>query len=116
MSEKAKLGAILVAAGLIDELQLESALGKQARWGNRLGEALVARVEAQVGEEPEHGGHEHDGDPVPAKSGELPLRCGRPSDPPLGSVETLACGSSIWVSMVCVESGSSPPDRGRVAC
>jgi type IV pilus assembly protein PilB len=41
LSEKAKLGAILVAAGLIDEFQLESALGKQARWGNRLGEALV---------------------------------------------------------------------------
>jgi hypothetical protein len=41
LSEKAKLGAILVAAGLIDELQLESALGRQARWGNRLGEALV---------------------------------------------------------------------------
>jgi len=41
LSEKAKLGAVLVAAGLIDEFQLESALGEQARWGNRLGEALV---------------------------------------------------------------------------
>jgi type IV pilus assembly protein PilB len=41
LSEKAKLGAVLVAAGLIDDFQLESALGKQARWGNRLGEALV---------------------------------------------------------------------------
>jgi type IV pilus assembly protein PilB len=41
LSEKTKLGEILVAAGLIDEYQLEVALGEQARWGNRLGETLV---------------------------------------------------------------------------
>ena len=41
MSEKTKLGEILVEAGLIDEFQLEAALGEQARWGNRLGETLV---------------------------------------------------------------------------
>lgn len=41
MSEKAKLGATLVTAGLINEFQLRAALGEQARWGNRLGETLV---------------------------------------------------------------------------
>jgi type IV pilus assembly protein PilB len=41
LSEKTKLGEILVAAGLIDELQLEEALGERARWGNRVGETLV---------------------------------------------------------------------------
>jgi hypothetical protein len=41
LSEKTKLGEILVRAGLIDEFQLAAALGEQARWGNRLGETLV---------------------------------------------------------------------------
>jgi type IV pilus assembly protein PilB len=36
-----RLGDILVQAGLIDELQLETALAEQQRWGNRLGVALV---------------------------------------------------------------------------
>ncbi len=41
MSEKTKLGEILVQAGLIDEFQLGAAVGEQSRWGNRLGETLV---------------------------------------------------------------------------
>ena len=41
MSEKTKLGEILVQAGLIDETQLEAAVSEQSRWGNRLGETLV---------------------------------------------------------------------------
>jgi type IV pilus assembly protein PilB len=36
-----RLGDILVQAGLIDELQLHTALAEQERWGNRLGVALV---------------------------------------------------------------------------
>jgi len=36
-----KLGEILVEAGVIDEMQLASALGEQARWGRRLGVTLV---------------------------------------------------------------------------
>ena len=41
MSEKTKLGEMLLDAGLIDEFQLRAALGEQARWGNCLGETLV---------------------------------------------------------------------------
>ena len=41
MSEKTKLGEMLLEAGLIDEFQLKAALGEQARWGNHLGETLV---------------------------------------------------------------------------
>ena len=41
MSEKIKLGEVLVQAGLIDDSQLEAAVGEQSRWGNRLGETLV---------------------------------------------------------------------------
>jgi len=41
LSEKTKLGDILVAEGLIDEFQLEAALGEEARRGKRLGETLV---------------------------------------------------------------------------
>jgi type IV pilus assembly protein PilB len=36
-----RLGDILVQAGLIDELQLHTALAEQRHWGNRLGVALV---------------------------------------------------------------------------
>jgi hypothetical protein len=36
-----KLGEILVEAGVIDEMQLASALGEQSRWGRRLGVTLV---------------------------------------------------------------------------
>jgi type IV pilus assembly protein PilB len=36
-----RLGDILVQAGLIDELQLHTALAEQQQWGNRLGVALV---------------------------------------------------------------------------
>lgn len=41
MAQKIKLGEALVKAGLIDELQLKSALGHQTRWGGRLGKCLV---------------------------------------------------------------------------
>ncbi len=36
-----RIGEILLEAGLVSETQLASALGEQARWGNRLGETLV---------------------------------------------------------------------------
>lgn len=36
-----KLGEALLEAGLIDDLQLRSALADQKRWGNRLGKTLV---------------------------------------------------------------------------
>lgn len=36
-----RLGEALVECGLIDELQLRSALADQRRWGNRLGKTLV---------------------------------------------------------------------------
>lgn len=36
-----RIGEILMEAGLVSETQLASALGEQARWGNRLGETLV---------------------------------------------------------------------------
>jgi len=41
MSEKPKVGEILVRAGVIDEMQLSSALGEQSRWGRRLGVTLI---------------------------------------------------------------------------
>jgi len=41
LSEKAKLGELLIEAGLIDEFQLAAALGEQSRWGNHLGETLI---------------------------------------------------------------------------
>jgi hypothetical protein len=41
LSEKAKLGELLIAAGFIDEFQLSAALGEQSRWGNHLGETLI---------------------------------------------------------------------------
>ncbi|GEM_PF-1464861 len=36
-----KLGDLLVKAGLVDEMQLRSALGHQRRWGGKLGKCLV---------------------------------------------------------------------------
>ncbi len=41
MSDKPKVGEILVQAGVIDEMQLSSALGEQSRWGRRLGATLI---------------------------------------------------------------------------
>lgn len=38
---KRRLGELLVDAGLIDELQLKSALSEQRKWGARLGRTLV---------------------------------------------------------------------------
>ncbi|MFO8056299.1 MAG: hypothetical protein R6V10_03290 [bacterium] len=38
---KKKIGQILVDAGVIDEMQLKSALGYQNRWGGKLGKILV---------------------------------------------------------------------------
>jgi hypothetical protein len=38
---QAKLGDLLVQAGLIDEMQLKSALGYQRRWGGKIGKCLV---------------------------------------------------------------------------
>ena len=39
--ERERLGDILVRAGVIDELQLRSALAEQKNWGNRIGLTLV---------------------------------------------------------------------------
>ena len=41
MSDRPRLGEILVSAGIIDEMQLTSALGEQSRWGRRLGVTLI---------------------------------------------------------------------------
>ncbi len=41
MAKRLKLGEMLLGEGLIDELQLRSALGEQRRWGWRLGMTLV---------------------------------------------------------------------------
>jgi type IV pilus assembly protein PilB len=41
MQDRPKLGEILVQAGVIDELQLASALGEHQRWGRRLGVTLI---------------------------------------------------------------------------
>ncbi len=41
MSETPRVGEILVQAGVIDEMQLSSALGEQTRWGRRLGVTLI---------------------------------------------------------------------------
>ncbi len=41
MRERHRIGEILVAAGVIDEMQLAAALGEQARWGKRLGVTLI---------------------------------------------------------------------------
>lgn len=39
--KRKRLGELLVEAGLIDRLQLQSALGEQRRWGRPLGQILV---------------------------------------------------------------------------
>ncbi len=41
MPEKKRIGEMLIEAGLIDELQLKSALGYQKQWGGKVGSALV---------------------------------------------------------------------------
>ncbi|MBJ20377.1 MAG: hypothetical protein CL933_13285 [Deltaproteobacteria bacterium] len=41
MNDRPRLGEILVAAGIIDEMQLAAALGEQERWGRRLGVTLI---------------------------------------------------------------------------
>lgn len=41
MAGKARLGELLIQAGLIDELQLTRALGEQKQWGKRLGQMLL---------------------------------------------------------------------------
>lgn len=41
MAEKKKIGEMLIEAGLIDDLQLDSALGHQRNWGGRLGSILI---------------------------------------------------------------------------
>jgi type IV pilus assembly protein PilB len=41
MSSKKRLGELLLEAGVIDETQLQSALGHQRRWGGRIGQALL---------------------------------------------------------------------------
>lgn len=40
-TEKKRLGELLIEAGFIDELQLNSALGQQKQWGGRLGSKLI---------------------------------------------------------------------------
>jgi hypothetical protein len=39
--QRAKVGEILIKAGVIDEMQLRAALGDQSNWGGRLGVTLV---------------------------------------------------------------------------
>lgn len=41
--ERKKLGELLIEAGLIDELQLKSALSYQMEWGGRLGSAIIRK-------------------------------------------------------------------------
>lgn len=41
MAEKKKLGEMLIEAGIIDNLQLDSALGHQKNWGGRIGSILI---------------------------------------------------------------------------
>jgi len=41
MRENVRVGEILVQAGVIDQMQLSSALGEQSRWGRRLGVTLI---------------------------------------------------------------------------
>ena len=40
---KKKLGELLIEAGLIDEMQLKSALSYQKEWGGRLGAVLIRK-------------------------------------------------------------------------
>lgn len=41
MKESIRLGEALLKAGLLDNFQLQSALGRQRQWGGRLGTALI---------------------------------------------------------------------------
>lgn len=41
MLSRPKLGELLVDAGVVDEMQLEAALGEQSNWGERLGQTLL---------------------------------------------------------------------------
>lgn len=41
MTERKRLGEMLVEAGLIDNIQLQSALGHQKQWGGKLGDILL---------------------------------------------------------------------------
>lgn len=41
MAPRKRLGEILISEGLIDELQLRSAIGHQKNWGGKLGSALI---------------------------------------------------------------------------
>ncbi len=41
MAVRKRLGELLIEAGLLDEIQLQSALGHQRQWGGRLGRAVV---------------------------------------------------------------------------
>lgn len=50
MRDRPKVGEILVQAGIIDELQLASALGEQKRWGRRLGLTLIKLGMVQEGQ------------------------------------------------------------------
>lgn len=50
MRDRPKVGEILVQAGIIDELQLTSALGEQTRWGRRLGMTLIKLGMVQEGQ------------------------------------------------------------------
>ncbi|MFK7898359.1 MAG: hypothetical protein AB8G23_21175 [Myxococcota bacterium] len=47
--KKPRVGEILLQAGVIDELQLQAALGEQARWGSRLGMTLIKMGMAEEG-------------------------------------------------------------------
>jgi hypothetical protein len=41
MAVRKRLGEMLIEAGIIDDIQLHSALGHQRRWGGKLGQALI---------------------------------------------------------------------------
>lgn len=41
MQGRPRVGEILLAAGIIDQMQLDAALGEQSRWGRRLGVTLI---------------------------------------------------------------------------
>ena len=41
MTERKRLGEMLVEAGMIDNMQLQSALGHQKQWGGKLGDILL---------------------------------------------------------------------------
>ncbi len=61
MAVRMKLGEIVLRAGIIDELQLKTALGEQQKWGSRLGLVLVRL------------GYVTEGDLVQALAGQLDL-------------------------------------------